>query len=142
MLYLGRGFNFPVALEGALKLKEISYIHAEGYPAAEMKHGPIALIDENMPVIFIATHDAIYDKVISNIEEVRARKGRVIAIANEGDEIIGRFADHVIYIPETLQALTPLLSVIPLQLFAYHIAVLRGCDVDQPRNLAKSVTVE
>jgi glucosamine--fructose-6-phosphate aminotransferase (isomerizing) len=142
MLYLGRGFNFPVALEGALKLKEISYIHAEGYPAAEMKHGPIALIDENMPVIFIATKDAIYDKVISNIEEVKARKGRVIAIANTGDDTLKKFADHVIYIPETLQALTPLLSVIPLQLFAYHIAVLRGCDVDQPRNLAKSVTVE
>ncbi len=141
-LYLGRGYNFPVALEGALKLKEISYIHAEGYPAAEMKHGPIALIDENMPVVFIATKDAIYDKVISNIEEVKARKGRVICVANEGDETIKNYADHVIYIPETCQALTPLLAVIPLQLLAYHIAVLRGCDVDQPRNLAKSVTVE
>jgi glucosamine--fructose-6-phosphate aminotransferase (isomerizing) len=141
-LYLGRGYNFPVALEGALKLKEISYIHAEGYPAAEMKHGPIALIDENMPVVFIATKDAIYDKVISNIQEVRARKGRVICIANEGDEKITQYADHVIYIPTTSQALTPLLTVIPLQLLAYHIAVLRGCDVDQPRNLAKSVTVE
>ncbi|MBN2709528.1 MAG: glutamine--fructose-6-phosphate transaminase (isomerizing) [Calditrichaceae bacterium] len=141
-LYLGRGYNFPVALEGALKLKEISYIHAEGYPAAEMKHGPIALIDENMPVVFLATQDAIYDKIISNIEEVKARKGRVICIANQGDEGIKRFADHVIYIPETCQALMPLLSVIPLQLLAYHIAVLRGCDVDQPRNLAKSVTVE
>ena len=141
-LYLGRGYNFPVALEGALKLKEISYIHAEGYPAAEMKHGPIALIDENMPVVFIATQDAIYDKVISNIQEVKARKGRVICVANEGDERIQQFADHVIYIPQTCQALTPLLSVIPLQLLAYHIAVLRGCDVDQPRNLAKSVTVE
>ncbi len=141
-LYLGRGYNFPVALEGALKLKEISYIHAEGYPAAEMKHGPIALIDENMPVVFIATKDAIYDKVISNIQEVRARKGRVICIANEGDEKIAQYADHVIYIPTTSQALTPLLTVIPLQLLAYHIAVLRGCDVDQPRNLAKSVTVE
>ncbi len=141
-LYLGRGYNFPVALEGALKLKEISYIHAEGYPAAEMKHGPIALIDENMPVVFIATQDAIYDKVISNIQEVRARKGRVICIANEGDDKIKQYADHVIYIPSTSQALTPLLTVIPLQLLAYHIAVLRGCDVDQPRNLAKSVTVE
>ena len=141
-LYLGRGFNFPVALEGALKLKEISYIHAEGYPAAEMKHGPIALIDENMPVVFIATQDAIYDKVISNIEEVRARKGRVLCIANEGDENIAKYSDHVIYIPETWQALYPLLTVIPLQLLAYHIAVLRGCNVDQPRNLAKSVTVE
>ncbi|NOX90787.1 MAG: glutamine--fructose-6-phosphate transaminase (isomerizing) [Calditrichaeota bacterium] len=141
-LYLGRGYNFPVALEGALKLKEISYIHAEGYPAAEMKHGPIALIDENMPVVFIATQDAIYDKVISNIQEVKARKGRVICIANEGDERIKEFADHVVYIPTTHQALTPLLTVIPLQLLAYHIAVLRGCDVDQPRNLAKSVTVE
>ncbi len=141
-LYLGRGYNFPVALEGALKLKEISYIHAEGYPAAEMKHGPIALIDENMPVVFIATQDAIYEKVISNIQEVKARKGRVICIANEGDEKIKHFADHVIYVPATSQALTPLLTVIPLQLLAYHIAVLRGCDVDQPRNLAKSVTVE
>ncbi len=141
-LYLGRGFNFPVALEGALKLKEISYIHAEGYPAAEMKHGPIALIDKNMPVVFIAIHDAIYDKVISNIQEVKARRGRVICIANEGDETIAKHAEHVIYIPETQQALTPLLSVIPQQLLAYHIAVLRGCDVDQPRNLAKSVTVE
>ena len=141
-LYLGRGYNFPVALEGALKLKEISYIHAEGYPAAEMKHGPIALIDENMPVVFVATQDAIYEKVISNIQEVKARKGRVICIANEGDEKISYFADHVIYIPSTSQALTPLLTVIPLQLLAYHIAVLRGCDVDQPRNLAKSVTVE
>lgn len=141
-LYLGRGFNFPVALEGALKLKEISYIHAEGYPAAEMKHGPIALIDENMPVVFIATHDAIYDKVISNIEEVRARKGRIICIANEGDEKIAKYADHTIYIPRTQHALSPLLTVIPLQLLSYHVALLRGCDVDQPRNLAKSVTVE
>ena len=141
-LYLGRGYNFPVALEGALKLKEISYIHAEGYPAAEMKHGPIALIDENMPVVFIATQDAIYDKIISNIQEVKARKGRVICVANEGDQKIKNYADHVIYVPATSQALTPLLTVIPLQLLAYHIAVLRGCDVDQPRNLAKSVTVE
>ncbi len=141
-LYLGRGYNFPVALEGALKLKEISYIHAEGYPAAEMKHGPIALIDENMPVVFIATHDATYDKVVSNIEEVRARKGRVIAIATEGDDEIRRRADHVFYVPPTQDFLTPLLTIIPLQLLAYHIAILRGCDVDQPRNLAKSVTVE
>jgi len=141
-LYLGRGYNFPVALEGALKLKEISYIHAEGYPAAEMKHGPIALIDENMPVVFIATKDAIYDKVISNIEEVKARGGRIFCIATQGDDKITEYADHVVYIPETLQALTPLLSVIPLQLLSYHVAVMRGCDVDQPRNLAKSVTVE
>ncbi len=141
-LYLGRGYNFPVALEGALKLKEISYIHAEGYPAAEMKHGPIALIDKEMPVVFLATKDAIYDKVISNIEEVRARGGRIICIATQGDDQIQHYADHVIYIPQTLKPLTPLLSVIPLQLLAYHVAVFRGCDVDQPRNLAKSVTVE
>ncbi len=141
-LYLGRGINFPVALEGALKLKEISYIHAEGYPAAEMKHGPIALIDNEMPVVFIATNDSIYDKVISNLEEVRARKGKVIAIANQGDKKIADLADHVIYIPKANPALTPLLTVIPLQLLAYYIAVKRGCDVDQPRNLAKSVTVE
>ncbi len=141
-LYLGRGYNFPVALEGALKLKEISYIHAEGYPAAEMKHGPIALIDDNMPVVFIATQDSTYDKIVSNIEEVRARRGKVIAIANEGDEEIKKRADHVIYIPHTKQMLTPILTIIPLQLLAYYIAILRGCDVDQPRNLAKSVTVE
>ncbi len=141
-LYLGRGYNFPVALEGALKLKEISYIHAEGYPAAEMKHGPIALIDENMPVVVIATKDSIYEKVVSNIEEVRARKGRVLAIATEGDREIAKHADHVIYVPPTLECLNPLVTIIPLQLLAYHIAVLRGCDVDQPRNLAKSVTVE
>jgi glucosamine--fructose-6-phosphate aminotransferase (isomerizing) len=141
-LYLGRGINFPVALEGALKLKEISYIHAEGYPAAEMKHGPIALIDDEMPVVFIATNDMIYDKVINNLEEVRARRGKVIAIANEGDEKISSLADHVIFIPKVRQALIPLLTVIPLQLLAYYIAVKRGCDVDQPRNLAKSVTVE
>lgn len=141
-LYLGRGYNFPVALEGALKLKEISYIHAEGYPAAEMKHGPIALIDEDMPVVFIATKDEIYDKVISNIEEVKARKGTVIAIATEGDNRISKYANHVIYIPETLPMLTPILAVIPLQLIAYYIAVELGRDVDQPRNLAKSVTVE
>lgn len=141
-LYLGRGYNFPVALEGALKLKEISYIHAEGYPAAEMKHGPIALIDRDMPVVFIATQDAIYDKVISNIEEVRARGGRVIAVATEGDREITERVDRVIYVPQTLDCLNPLVTIIPLQLLAYHIAVLRGCDVDQPRNLAKSVTVE
>jgi glucosamine--fructose-6-phosphate aminotransferase (isomerizing) len=141
-IYLGRGSNFPVALEGALKLKEISYIHAEGYPSAEMKHGPIALIDEDMPVVFIATKDLIYDKVISNIEEVRARKGKIIAIANENDDKIKELADHVIYIPETYPVLVPVLAVIPLQLLSYYIAVKRGCDVDQPRNLAKSVTVE
>ncbi|MGH2570313.1 MAG: glutamine--fructose-6-phosphate transaminase (isomerizing) [bacterium] len=141
-LYLGRGYNFPVALEGALKLKEISYIHAEGYPAAEMKHGPIALIDKNMPVVFIAPKDRAYEKVLGNIEEVRARQGRVIAIATEGDGDIGEKVDHVLCIPDTLPCLMPILSVIPLQLLAYHIAVLRGCDVDQPRNLAKSVTVE
>lgn len=141
-LYLGRGYNFPVALEGALKLKEISYIHAEGYPAAEMKHGPIALIDEDMPVIFIATRDSTYTKILSNIEEVRSRKGRVIAIASEGDEDILTLADHVIYIPAASAPVTPLLTVIPLQLLAYHIATLRGCNVDRPRNLAKSVTVE
>jgi glucosamine--fructose-6-phosphate aminotransferase (isomerizing) len=141
-LYLGRGINYPVALEGALKLKEISYVHAEGYPAAEMKHGPIALIDENMPVVVLALRDPIYDKVMSNIAEIKARNGRVIAIATQGDYEIQDKADHVIYIPPTNRLLTPLLSVIPLQLLAYHIAVLRGCDVDQPRNLAKSVTVE
>ena len=141
-LYLGRGYNFPVALEGALKLKEISYIHAEGYPAAEMKHGPIALIDKDMPVIFIATRDGTYAKIISNIEEVRSRKGRIIAIANEGDEEVSRLAEHVIYIPQSSAPLSPLLTVIPLQLLAYHIATLRGCNVDRPRNLAKSVTVE
>jgi glucosamine--fructose-6-phosphate aminotransferase (isomerizing) len=141
-LYLGRGYNFPVALEGALKLKEISYIHAEGYPAAEMKHGPIALIDEDMPVIIIATRDNTYSKILSNIEEVRSRKGRVIAIANEGDKEVCRMAEHVIYIPHASGPITPLLAVIPLQLLAYHIATLRGCNVDRPRNLAKSVTVE
>jgi len=141
-LYLGRGIQFPVALEGALKLKEISYIHAEGYPAAEMKHGPIALIDENMPVVFIAVKDEVYQKVISNIQEVKARKGKIIAIATEGDEDIKKYADHVLYVPQTRKIVSPLLTVIPLQLLAYHIAVLRGCNVDQPRNLAKSVTVE
>ncbi|MBU2494870.1 MAG: glutamine--fructose-6-phosphate transaminase (isomerizing) [Bacteroidetes bacterium] len=141
-LYLGRGYNFPVALEGALKLKEISYIHAEGYPAAEMKHGPIALIDENMPAVFIAPHDSIYDKVISNIQEVRARKGRIIAIATENDYDIDGLVDYCIKIPHTLEILMPILTVIPLQLLAYHIAVKKGLNVDQPRNLAKSVTVE
>jgi glutamine---fructose-6-phosphate transaminase (isomerizing) len=141
-LYLGRGYNFPVALEGALKLKEISYIHAEGYPAAEMKHGPIALIDENMPVVFICIKDSAYDKIMSNMEEVRARRGKIIAIATEGDKEIQKIAEHVIYVPETLGMLTPFLTVIPFQLLAYYIAVQRGCDVDQPRNLAKSVTVE
>jgi len=141
-LYLGRGFNYPVAMEGALKLKEISYIHAEGYPAAEMKHGPIALITEDMPVVFIAPQDQSYEKIISNIEEVRARRGKVIAIATEGDDIIQSKADHVIYVPKTIPCLMPILTIIPLQLLAYYIAVLRGCSVDQPRNLAKSVTVE
>jgi glucosamine--fructose-6-phosphate aminotransferase (isomerizing) len=142
VLYLGRGYNFPVALEGALKLKEISYIHAEGYPAAEMKHGPIALIDDLMPVVFVAPTDAVHQKVVSNVEEVKARGGRVIAIATEGDAALARLADHRIEIPETLDLLTPVLTVLPLQLLAYYIAVRRGCNVDQPRNLAKSVTVE
>jgi glucosamine--fructose-6-phosphate aminotransferase (isomerizing) len=141
-LYLGRGVNFPVALEGALKLKEISYIHAEGYPAAEMKHGPIALIDEAMPVVFIAIRDGTYEKILSNISEVRARRGRVIAVATEGDRDIAEKVDHVIYVPKTHPMLSPLLTVVPLQLLAYHIAVMRGCNVDMPRNLAKSVTVE
>ena len=141
-LYLGRGFNFPVALEGALKLKEISYIHAEGYPAAEMKHGPIALIDENMPALVIALRDSIYEKIIINIKEIKARKGYVIAIANKGDKVIKSIVDDVIYIPETIEEFSPILSVIPLQLIAYKIAVMRGLNVDMPRNLAKSVTVE
>jgi glucosamine--fructose-6-phosphate aminotransferase (isomerizing) len=141
-LYLGRGSSFPVALEGALKLKEISYIHAEGYPAAEMKHGPIALIDENMPIIVIATQGTSYEKVVSNIQEVKARKGKVIAIVTEGDEQVRNMADHVIEIPEVDEFLVPLVATIPLQLLSYHIAVMRGCNVDQPRNLAKSVTVE
>ena len=141
-LYLGRGINFPIALEGALKLKEISYIHAEGYPAAEMKHGPIALTDENMPVVTIATEDSVYEKVISNIQEIKARKGRVIAIATEGDTEIAAHADHVIYVPQVNPLFSPIINDVPLQLLAYHIAVLRGCDVDKPRNLAKSVTVE
>ncbi|MGN6647176.1 MAG: glutamine--fructose-6-phosphate transaminase (isomerizing) [Cytophaga sp.] len=141
-LYLGRGYNFPVALEGALKLKEISYIHAEGYPAAEMKHGPIALIDAEMPVCVIAPQDNSYEKIVSNIQEVRARKGRVIAVVTEGDSHIRNMAEHTIEVPATHEALMPLLTVIPLQLLSYHIAVMRGCNVDQPRNLAKSVTVE
>ena len=141
-LYLGRGYNFPVALEGALKLKEISYIHAEGYPAAEMKHGPIALIDDNMPAVFIAPKDSTYDKIISNIEEIRARRGRIIAIASENDDNIDRLVDYSIKIPDTIRMLMPILTVIPLQLLAYYIAVKKGLNVDQPRNLAKSVTVE
>ena len=141
-LYLGRGYNFPVALEGALKLKEISYIHAEGYPAAEMKHGPIALIDEKMPVIVIAPKQGHYDKVVSNIQEIKSRSGKIIAIVTKGDTQVKELADHVIEIPETSDALSPMLTTIPLQLLSYHIAVLRGCNVDQPRNLAKSVTVE
>jgi len=142
VLYLGRGYNFPVALEGALKLKEISYIHAEGYPAAEMKHGPIALIDDLMPVVFVAPKDAVYQKIVSNVEEVKARGGRVIAVVTEGDTGLAKLADHRIEVPETLDLLTPILTVLPLQLLAYYIAVRRGCNVDQPRNLAKSVTVE
>ena len=141
-LYLGRGFNFPVALEGALKLKEISYIHAEGYPAAEMKHGPIALIDENMPIFVIATNKGHYDKVVSNIQEIKSRSGKIIAIVTEGDVTVKEIADYVIEIPETEEALTPLLTTIPFQLLSYHIAVMLDKNVDQPRNLAKSVTVE
>ncbi|MDD5644501.1 MAG: glutamine--fructose-6-phosphate transaminase (isomerizing) [bacterium] len=141
-LYLGRGYNFPTALEGALKLKEISYIHAEGYPAAEMKHGPIALIDKDMPVVVTATSETVYEKIISNIQEIKARNGKVIAIVNKGDTKIQKLADHVIPIPKTMDILSPLLTIIPMQLLAYHIAVKRGCNVDQPRNLAKSVTVE
>jgi glutamine---fructose-6-phosphate transaminase (isomerizing) len=141
-LYLGRGYSFPVALEGALKLKEISYIHAEGYPAAEMKHGPIALIDEEMPVVVIATQGLNYEKVVSNIQEVKARKGKIIAVVNDGDKEVRKMADYLIEIPQADESLVPLLSVVPLQLLSYHIAVMRGCNVDQPRNLAKSVTVE
>jgi glucosamine--fructose-6-phosphate aminotransferase (isomerizing) len=141
-LYLGRGVNFPVALEGALKLKEISYIHAEGYPAAEMKHGPIALIDEHMPVVFVAPRDHVYPKVLSNMQEVKARGGGIIAITTEGNGGLHRLADHQLCVPATSALLSPVLTVLPLQLLAYHIAVLRGCDVDRPRNLAKSVTVE
>ena len=141
-LYLGRGFNYPVALEGALKLKEISYIHAEGYPAAEMKHGPIALIDEEMPVVVIATHNVLYDKLMSNIQEIKARKGRVIAIVTEGDTRVKALADEFIELPTTIECLEPLLATIPLQMLAYHVAICKGKNVDQPRNLAKSVTVE
>ena len=141
-MYLGRGFNFPVALEGALKLKEISYIHAEGYPAAEMKHGPIALIDENMPIVVIATKKGHYEKVVSNIQEIKARKGKIIGIVTEGDVDVRALADNVIEVPETLESLSPLLTTIPLQLLSYHIAVMLVRNVDQPRNLAKSVTVE
>ncbi len=141
-LYLGRGYNFPVALEGALKLKEISYIHAEGYPAAEMKHGPIALIDENMPVVVVGTNKSAYEKIISNVQEVKARKGQIIAITNEGDDELDNIADHVIKVPNCSEQFSPMVATIPLQLLAYHIALLRGCNVDQPRNLAKSVTVE
>ena len=141
-LYLGRGLLYPVAMEGALKLKEISYIHSEGYPAAEMKHGPIALIDEHMPVVVVATKESSYDKIVSNIQEVKARKGKIIAVVSEGDQVISQMADHVMEVPETIGVFTPVLAVVPLQLLAYHIAVLRGCDVDHPRNLIKSVTVE
>ena len=141
-IYLGRGYNFPVALEGALKLKEISYIHAEGYPAAEMKHGPIALISQEMPVVVIAPSAGMYEKVVSNIQEIKARKGKIISIVTEGDEVVSSLSDYSITIPDTVECLVPLLAAIPLQLLAYHIAVVKGCDVDQPRNLAKSVTVE
>ena len=141
-LYLGRGYSYPVALEGALKLKEISYIHAEGYPAAEMKHGPIALIDSDMPVVVIATHNAMYEKVLSNIQEIKARQGRVIALVSKGDDTISKIVDEVIELPDVLECLEPLVATIPLQLLAYHVAVCKGKNVDQPRNLAKSVTVE
>ncbi len=141
-IYLGRGYNYPVAMEGALKLKEISYIHAEGYPAAEMKHGPIALISQEMPVVVVAPHCGTYEKIVSNIQEIKARKGKVIAVVTDGDEVVSKIADYIIEVPQTEECLTPLLTVIPLQLLAYHIAVVKGCDVDQPRNLAKSVTVE
>ncbi|WP_315816586.1 glutamine--fructose-6-phosphate transaminase (isomerizing) [Paraflavitalea speifideaquila] len=141
-LYLGRGYNFPVALEGALKLKEISYIHAEGYPAAEMKHGPIALVDETLPVVFVATRDSYHEKIVSNIQEIKARKGKVIAVITEGDEVISKMADDVIVVPAADELVAPMLSVIPLQLLAYYIGVAKGLDVDKPRNLAKSVTVE
>jgi glucosamine--fructose-6-phosphate aminotransferase (isomerizing) len=141
-LYLGRGYNFPAALEGALKLKEISYIHAEGYPAAEMKHGPIALIDENMPVVVIATNKGHYEKIVSNVQEIKSRNANIISIVTKGDESVKLLSDHVVEIPEVTEALVPILASIPLQLLSYHIAIMRGCDVDQPRNLAKSVTVE
>jgi glucosamine--fructose-6-phosphate aminotransferase (isomerizing) len=141
-LYLGRGYNFPIALEGALKLKEISYIHAEGYPAAEMKHGPIALVDKNLPVVFVATNDEYHAKIVSNIQEIKARKGKVIAIITEGDDVIPSMADDLFFLPTVNEIIAPLLSVIPLQLLSYYIGVAKGCDVDKPRNLAKSVTVE
>jgi glutamine---fructose-6-phosphate transaminase (isomerizing) len=141
-LYLGRGYNFPVALEGALKLKEISYIHAEGYPAAEMKHGPIALVDENLPVVFIATKDAYHEKVISNMQEIKARKGRVISVITEGDELSASLSEDIMVIPAADEIVAPIISVVPLQLLSYYIGIARGCDVDKPRNLAKSVTVE
>jgi glucosamine--fructose-6-phosphate aminotransferase (isomerizing) len=141
-LYLGRGYNYPVALEGALKLKEISYIHAEGYPAAEMKHGPIALVDEEMPIVFLATHHQLYSKIISNMKEVQSRNGRILAITTEGDEEVAQIAQHIIEIPNTLNCLVPLLTALPMQLLAYHVAVKKGYNVDMPRNLAKSVTVE
>ncbi|MGZ5493048.1 MAG: SIS domain-containing protein, partial [Thermoanaerobaculia bacterium] len=141
-LFLGRGVHYPIALEGALKLKEISYIHAEGYPAGEMKHGPIALIDENMPIVAVVTHTPVYDKVVSNLQEAKARDGKLILICDQGDEDVKRIADDFIEIPWTVEALQPILAVIPMQLLAYYVALRRGCDVDQPRNLAKSVTVE
>ncbi len=141
-LFLGRGYNFPIALEGALKLKEISYIHAEGYPAAEMKHGPIALVDEDLPVVFVATKDSYHEKIVSNIQEIKARKGKVIAIITEGDEVIPGLADDVFYVPSADELIAPLLSCIPLQLLSYYVGIAKGVDVDKPRNLAKSVTVE
>ena len=141
-LYLGRGVNYPVAMEGALKLKEISYIHAEGYPAAEMKHGPIALVDQDMPIVFLATHHQLYEKIISNMQEVKSRNGRILAVVTEGDQQVKEIADNVLEVPRTLNPLVPLLSVVPLQLLAYYVAVDKGLDVDMPRNLAKSVTVE
>ena len=141
-LYLGRGVNYPVTMEGALKLKEISYIHAEGYPAAEMKHGPIALVDQDMPIVFLATHHQLYEKIISNMQEVKSRNGRILAVVTEGDQQVKEIADNVLEVPRTLNPLVPLLSVVPLQLLAYYVAVDKGLDVDMPRNLAKSVTVE
>jgi glucosamine--fructose-6-phosphate aminotransferase (isomerizing) len=141
-LYLGRGYNFPIALEGALKLKEISYIHAEGYPAAEMKHGPIALVDEHLPVVFVATKDSYYEKIVSNIQEIKARKGKVIAVISEGDDHIRQMADDVMVVPDADEIVAPMLSVIPLQLLSYYMGVMKNLDVDKPRNLAKSVTVE
>jgi glucosamine--fructose-6-phosphate aminotransferase (isomerizing) len=141
-LFLGRGYNFPVALEGALKLKEISYIHAEGYPAAEMKHGPIALVDENLPVVFVATRDRFYEKIVSNVQEIKARKGKIICIASDGDSVIPGMANDVIFVPDADELVGPMVSVIPLQLLSYYTGVAKGLDVDKPRNLAKSVTVE